>query len=122
MLNKWFYLSFLWQLTFFIVSGAVVGYVLGEKSGFSAFLGGLTYIVPTLLANIYMHKPALESENPSVTVGRAYMGNVYKLIITAGILVFIFSEVDINAGGFIVFYCLGSVVQFVTSFFSINRE
>jgi F0F1-type ATP synthase assembly protein I len=122
MLNKWFILSFSWQLAFFIVLATIVGYVLDEKSGLSAFLGGLTYIVPSLLANIYMHRKLSREDNAGLDVGRAYMGNLYKLMMTAGVLVFIFREIDINAGVLIVFYCLASVVQFVTSFFSINRE
>ncbi|SJN56512.1 ATP synthase subunit I [Vibrio ruber] len=122
MLNKWFILSFSWQLAFFIVLATIVGYVLDEKSGLSAFLGGLTYIVPSLLANLYMHKRLDREDNAGLDVGRAYVGNLYKLMMTAGVLVFIFREIDINAGALIVSYCLASVVQFVTSFFSINRE
>jgi F0F1-type ATP synthase assembly protein I len=120
MLNKWFILSFLWQLGFFIVSATIVGYMLDEKSGLSAFLGGLTYIVPSFLANLYMHKPMFNNEH--AVVGRAYMSNVYKLMITAAALVYIFKEVDIEHAAFIVAYCVASVVQVVTSFLSINRE
>ncbi len=120
MLNKWFVLSFLWQLGFFILIATVLYYVLDEKSGFSAFLGGLAYSVPTLLANIYMH--ASSSNNAHLIVGRAYISNIYKLVMTAGVLIFVFREMDVNAGIFIVSYCVGSVVQFVTSFFSLIRE
>jgi F0F1-type ATP synthase assembly protein I len=121
MLSKWYMLSFFWQITFFSISAAIVNYALGEKSGMSTFLGGLTYCVPTLLANIYMHS-GRDTGNEFSVVGRAFISNVYKLVMTAGVLVFIFKKVDISAGVFVVFYCIGSVVQFVTSFFSINRE
>jgi F0F1-type ATP synthase assembly protein I len=120
MLNKWFLLSFFWQLAFFILTATILNYLLDERSGYSALLGGLAYCLPTLLANIYMHKPSNDDER--MVVGRAYISNVYKLIMTAGILVFVFKEVDIRAGVFIACYCLAAVVQFVTSFVSINRE
>jgi F0F1-type ATP synthase assembly protein I len=120
MLNKWFVLSFLWQLGIFILIAAVLYYTLNEKSGFSAFLGGLAYSVPTLLANAYMQKSP--SNNAQAVVGRAYTGNFYKLLMTAGVLVFVFKEIDINPVVFIACYCVGSVVQFVTSFFSLIRE
>ncbi|RQW61232.1 ATP synthase subunit I [Vibrio viridaestus] len=121
MLNKWFFLSFLGQLGIFILIGVAVNYLLGEKSGMSAFLGGLAYIVPSLLANIYMHKSA-NNDMPYSTVSRAYMSNIYKLLMTAGVIVFIFKEMDVNAGAFIVCYCVASVVNVVMSFLSINRE
>lgn len=120
MLNKWFVLSFLWQLTFFILIAGSVFYFLGEKSSLSTFLGGLAYIVPTLLANIYMHKPT--GDMVYSVVSRAYMSNIYKLMITAGFIVFVFKNMDVNAGAFIVCYCLASVVNVVMSFLSINRE
>lgn len=121
MLKKWFFLSFIGQIGVFIVISAIVFYFLGEKSSLSALLGGIAYIVPTLLANIYMHKPVM-NEVPSFTVGRAYMGNIYKLIITVGIIVFVFKEIDIRANVFIVCYCIASLVNVVMSFVSINRE
>lgn len=120
MLNKWFIVSFLWQLTFFIVAGIAVNYALDEKSGFSAFLGGLTYIVPSFLANLYMHKTIYNNEH--AVVGRAYMSNIYKLIMTAAALIYIFTKVEIHPAVFIVSFCVASVVQVVTSFLSINRE
>ncbi|MCE0493617.1 ATP synthase subunit I [Vibrio salinus] len=120
MQHKWFFLSFFWQLSFFIVLSGSVYYLFGEKNGLSVFLGGLAYIVPTLLANIYMHRPS--SDMPHSTVSRAYLGNIYKLMITAGLIVFVFKNMDVNAGAFIVCYCLASVVNVVMSFFSINRE
>jgi F0F1-type ATP synthase assembly protein I len=120
MLNKWIVMSFLWQISFFILVAVVVNYVLNEESGLSALLGGLAYSVPSFLANVYMNKPT--QDNPYSVVSRAYISNVYKLLITAGVLVYIFKEVTINPAVLICCYCLGSVVQFVTSFLSINRE
>jgi len=120
MLSKWFVLSFLGQLIIFILIGVTVNCLLGEKSGLSTFLGGLAYIVPSLLANIYMHRPM--NDFPYSTVGRAYMSNIYKLLITVGIMVFVFKKMDINAGAFIICYCFASVVNVVMSFLSINRE
>ncbi|MEI8633617.1 hypothetical protein P4S72_19150 [Vibrio sp. PP-XX7] len=62
--------------------------------------------MPTLLSNLYMHKSVNHDESDYIVVGRAYMGNVYKLMITAGVLVFIFKKVDINAGVFVAFIAL----------------
>ncbi|MGX9419341.1 ATP synthase subunit I [Vibrio sp. RC27] len=119
MLKKWFVLSFLWQISFFMLVATVLFYTLDEKSGFSAFLGGLAYSGPTLLANAYMQKP---SSNAHAVVGRAYVSNIYKLVMTAGFLVYVFKEIDVDPAVFIVCYCAGGVVQFVTSFFSLIRE
>jgi F0F1-type ATP synthase assembly protein I len=120
MLNKWFVLSFLWQMSFFMLIATVLYYTLDEKSGFSAFLGGLAYSAPTFLANMYMQK--FRGSNAHADVGRAYISNIYKLVITAGVLIFVFKQVDVNAGVFIACYCVGGLVQFVTSFFSLIRE
>ncbi len=121
MLNKWFFLSFIGQMGVFIVISAIVFYFLGEKSSLSAFLGGIAYIVPTLLANIYMHKP-IDDSMSHLVVGRAYMSNIFKLMMSAGVIVFVFKNMDVNAGAFIVCYCLAGVVNVVMSFLSINRE
>ncbi len=120
MLNKWFVWSFLCQISFFILVATVLYYVVDEKSSFSAFLGGLAYSFPTFLANTYMQVSS--GNNAHADVGRAYIGNIYKLVITAGILILVFMKMDVNAGVFIICYCVASVVQFVTSFFSLIRE
>lgn len=118
MISRWYILSFLWQSSFFVLLATFVNYAYDMESGLSTLLGGLAYCVPALLANLYIHqKGRLEK-----TLQVAYMGTIYRLVIGTGLLIFIFKEMDLRDGIVISCFCLGAVVQYVTSFVSINRE
>ncbi len=118
MLNKWYVLSFLWQCVFFVVLAAIVNFAYDMESAISALLGGLAYCVPTLLANLYMNF----SRRSSNAVVQAYAGSMYRLIISAAVLVVLFKKADLRDGAVIGCFCLAAVVQYVTSFVFINRE
>ncbi len=118
MIKKWYVLSFLWQGAFFLLLAALVSFGYDKKSGLSALLGGLAYCIPTLLANLYVHHTD-RAKNAMVV---AYTGSVYRLMISAGLLVFLFKEMQLQPGVVVGSFCLGAVVHYVTSFVFINRE
>ncbi len=118
MFKKWYLLSFYWQCAFFAISAAVVSLAYDMGSALAALLGGLAYCVPVLLANLYINL----STHMNSAVARAYAGSIYRLMMAAGILVYLFKETDFPPAMVVGMFCLGAVVQYVTSFVFINRE
>lgn len=120
MVRKWYMLAFYWQCAFWLIIAAVIYCVYDMKSAQSALLGGLAYSVPVLLTTLYTSRPA--RSNSLSVVADVYTGTIYQLMMAAGILVYIFKETDFIPEFVIAVFCLGAVVQYVTSFVFINRE
>lgn len=118
MFKKWYVISFLWQCIIFAILTVVICSVYDVKSGISTFFGGLAYCFPVVLVNLYIHSGSDTSDG----LARAYSGSVYRLMMAAGMLVFLFRETDLIPSFLIGMFCLASVVQYVTSFIFINRE
>ncbi len=118
MMRNWYVSSFMWQCVFFAMLSVLISYVYDKESALSMLSGGLAYCIPSLLTNIYVYK-STRTDNALV---KAYVGSVYRLLMAAGCLVFLFKETDLNAKVVIVGFCIGAVVQYATSFLFINRE
>jgi F0F1-type ATP synthase assembly protein I len=118
MFKKWYLLSFFWQCVFFAAIAAVVSFAYDGKSALAALLGGLAYCLPVLLANLYINL----STHMNSAVARAYAGSIYRLMMAVGILVYLFKETSYPPAMIVGMFCLGAVVQYVTSFVFINRE
>lgn len=118
MSKKWYLLSFFWQCVFFAAIAAIVSLAYDMESALAALLGGLAYCVPVLLTNLYIHL----SGHMNNALVRAYAGSVYRLMMAAGILVYLFKETSFPPAMITGMFCVGAVVQYVTSFVFINRE
>lgn len=118
MMRNWYVSSFLWQCVFFAMLSALVNYAYDKESAISLLSGGLAYCFPSLLTNLYTH----HSKRTKDALARAYMGSVYRLLMAAGSLVYLFKETELNPKVIIISFCLGAVVQYVTSFVFTNRE
>jgi F0F1-type ATP synthase assembly protein I len=118
MSKKWYLLSFFWHCVFFAAIAAIVSFAYDVKSALAALLGGLAYCLPVLLVNLYVNL----STHLNSAVVRAYAGSIYRLMMAAGILVYLFKETNYPPGVIVGMFCLGAVVQYVTSFVFINRE
>lgn len=118
MMRNWYVSSFLWQCVFFAMLSALVSYAYDKESALSLLSGGLAYCLPSLLTNLYIYK-STRMDNVLV---KAYIGSVYRLLMAAGCLVLIFRETEFNPKAVIIGFCIGAVVQYVTSFLFTNRE
>lgn len=118
MMRNWYVSSFIWQCVFFATLSALVSYAYDKESALSLLSGGLAYCVPSLLTNLYIH----HSKRMSDALTRAYIGSVYRLLMAAGSLVYLFKETNLNPKFVIISFCIGAVVQYVTSFLFTNRE
>jgi len=118
MLMKWCIVPFFWQCAFFVALAVIVNFICNMESAISALLGGLAYCVPVLVTNLYTYP----SINTNSAIIRGCFGTIFRLIISASMLIYIFKEMNLEAKIVISSFCLGAVVQYVTSFLFINHE
>jgi F0F1-type ATP synthase assembly protein I len=83
-------------------------------TGVSVITGGLTYCVPTLFAGIFMSRASDKSAPLALLKG--YLGELYKIIITICLFIYIFKNIPIEISIFLIAYGLMFVMQSVMSF------
>jgi ATP synthase protein I len=88
-------------------------YTKDKTTGLSVILGGLVYCVPTLLASLFMSKAS--NKSAVLVVTKAYIGTLYKLIVSICLFIYVFKNIPINAGVFFTAYTITLATQYVMS-------
>jgi len=88
-------------------------YTKDKTTGISVILGGLVYCVPALLANLFMIREG--NKSAVLVVTKAYIGTLYKLIISIFLFIYVFQNIPVNIGVFFAAYTLTIVAQYVMS-------
>lgn len=88
-------------------------YTKDKTTGLSVILGGLVYCVPALLANLFMIREG--NKSAVLVVTKAYIGTLYKLIISIFLFIYVFQNIPVNIGIFFAAYTLTFVAQYVMS-------
>lgn len=85
-----------------------------EVAGLSAILGGLVYSVPTLLAGLFMNR--VNNSSAMLVLAKAYLGTLYKLIVSICLFIYVFKNIPISIGVFLTAYMLSFVTQYALSY------
>ena len=88
-------------------------YTKDKMAGFSVILGGLVYCVPTLLASLFMSRAS--NKSAVLVVTKAYIGTLYKMIVSICLFIYVFQNIPINIGVFFTAYTITFVAQYVMS-------
>lgn len=88
-------------------------------AAWSVIFGGLVYCVPYWLTSLYLHKPG--ADTAAKVMVKAYVGFIYKLIVTACLFVYFFKYKEVHIITFFLGYIAAFVVQCILSF-GINKR
>lgn len=111
---KSLFIIFLVQILFVVLFALVLYYTKGKMASTSVILGGLVYCVPALLSGWFMSKAS--NTSAALVLVKAYLGTVYKMIITICLFIFVFKHVPISIGLFLSAYLLAFAAQYITSY------
>ena len=89
-------------------------YTKDELSVVSFSLGGLVHCVPALFAGLFMSRAS--NTSAAIVVFKAYLGTLYKVIITVCLFVYVFKSIPINISVFLIAYAAAYVTQCVMSY------
>ncbi|MCW8995289.1 MAG: ATP synthase subunit I, partial [Psychromonas sp.] len=89
-------------------------YTKDKITGISVISGGLVYCVPTLFAGVFMSRAS--NKSAALVLSKAYLGTLYKMIITIALFVYVFKNIPINIVVFFVAYAMTFVTQCVMSY------
>jgi F0F1-type ATP synthase assembly protein I len=89
-------------------------YIKDELTVLSFSLGGLVYCVPALFAGLFMSRAS--NTSAALVVFKAYLGTLYKVIITVCLFVYVFKNIPIDISVFLIAYATAYVTQCVMSY------
>lgn len=111
---KSLFIIFLVQIVFVSLLALFFYYIRGEMAGYSAVLGGLVYCVPALISGLFMSRAS--DTSAALVVAKAYLGTIYKMIITICLFIYVFEYIPIVIWIFLKAYILAFVAQYITSY------
>jgi len=85
-----------------------------KTTAYSVVSGGLVYCVPTFIAGIFMSRAS--DTSATLALSKAYMGSLYKIIITVGLFIYVFKNLPIYIGVFLITYAATFVMQCAMSY------
>jgi F0F1-type ATP synthase assembly protein I len=77
-------------------------------------LGGLVYCVPALFAGLFVSRAS--NRSAALVVFKAYLGTLYKIIITVCLFVYVFKNIPIDISVFLIAYAVAYVTQCIMSY------
>lgn len=80
----------------------------------SIFLGGLIYCGPALFAIFFMER--VNNESAQQIVAKAYIGMLYKIIITIALVIYVYQHIPISIVYFIIGYLVNYLAQYIMSY------
>jgi F0F1-type ATP synthase assembly protein I len=89
-------------------------YAKDKMTGLSVILGGLVYCVPALLAGLFMSRAS--NKSAVLVLVKAYLGTLYKMIVSICLFIYIFKNIPINSGAFFSAYAITFVTQYIMSY------
>jgi F0F1-type ATP synthase assembly protein I len=107
-------LIFFGQLVIIGLCSLFFYYTKDELSVVSFSLGGLVYCIPALFAGLFMSRAS--NRSAALVVFKAYLGTLYKLIITVCLFVYVFKNIPINISVFLIAYAVAYVTQCIMSY------
>lgn len=90
-----------------------------EVAAWSVIFGGMVYCLPNWLVGLYLNKPGADSA--AKVVMKAYIGFVYKLLVSVALFVYIFKFKQVHLLTFFLGYIAAYAVQCMLSF-GINKR
>ena len=113
--KKSYLIIFLTQLLITLVLSTAFYFTIENKDiALSVFLGGLVYCGPSLFANFFMERASNKSAQQ--IVAKAYLGTLYKTIITICLFVYVYQHAHIDIAYFVVGYLVSYLVQYAMSY------
>jgi len=111
---KSLFIIFFAQIVFIGLLALFFYYTKGEMAGHSAVLGGLVYCIPALLSGLFMSRAS--NTSAALVLAKAYLGIIYKVIITICLFVYVFEYIPIIIWVFLTAYFMAFVIQYITSY------
>lgn len=103
-----------------ILAGSFYLFSESKDVALSIFLGGLVYCAPSLFANFFMER--VSNESAQQIVAKAYLGTLYKTIITIVLLVYVYQHISMSVAYFVLGYIVSYFVQYIMSYVLHNRN
>ena len=91
-----------------------------NTAGLSVVLGGLVYCVPAVLASLFMSRA--DNASAMLIIAKAYLGMLYKTIISIALFIYIFTHVPISIALFLTTYAATFITQYIMSYVLYNRK
>lgn len=80
----------------------------------SVISGGLVYCVPAFFAGVFMSRTS--DKSALLVLSKAYLGTLYKMIITIFLFIYVFKNMQIDISMFLIAYTMTFVMQCIMSY------
>ena len=107
-------LIFFGQLVIIGLFSLLFYYTKDKTTSISVVSGGLIYCVPALIAGLFMSRSS--DKSAELVVAKAFLGTLYKIVITVFLFIYVFKHVEIDIVFFLSAYTMTFIAQYVISY------